>query len=133
VRFILGIPLVLFFPGLRALIAVIPGDKGITTTQRIGLSCVLSVAVVGLTGLILNLTPLGVRPLAGIIDRRGFHLVGFAGGDHTAARHNRPGFPADTTNRITDQMEDQQGVVRAHRTDNRLPCRVRLLYSEPPS
>jgi len=75
VRFIIGIPLVLFVPGYVLVSALYPGsthsneidteaiagDTGIHPLERIALSFVFSMAIVSIIGLILNSTPFGLR------------------------------------------------------------------------
>ncbi len=60
-RIILGIPLLLFFPGYTLLAALFTKKEGIDSTGRVALSFVLSIVVVSLIGLILNYTPWGIR------------------------------------------------------------------------
>ncbi len=60
-RVILGIPIVLFFPGYALMAALFPRKKGIGSIERVALSLVVSIAIVPLIGLILNYTPLGIR------------------------------------------------------------------------
>ena len=61
VRAILGIPLVLFFPGYSLIAALFPRKDDIGGIERIALSFGLSVAVVPLLGLGLNSTSWGIR------------------------------------------------------------------------
>jgi len=60
-RIILGLPLVLFFPGYTLLAALFPRRNALDSIERIALSFGLSVAVVPLIGFLLNYTPWGVR------------------------------------------------------------------------
>lgn len=60
-RIILGIPLLLFFPGYSLLVALFPKKEGLGGIERVALSFILSIAVVPLVGLILNYTPWGIR------------------------------------------------------------------------
>ena len=60
-RIVLGLPLVLFFPGYVLILALFPKREGLTGIERIALSFGLSIAVVPLIGLILNYTPWGIR------------------------------------------------------------------------
>ncbi len=59
-RIILGLPIVLFFPGYVLLAALFPKRKRLGGTERVALSFGLSIAVVPLIGLILNYTPWGI-------------------------------------------------------------------------
>jgi uncharacterized membrane protein len=60
-RIILGIPLLLFFPGYTLMAAIFTKKEEISGTARVALSFGLSIALVPLTGLILNYTPWGIR------------------------------------------------------------------------
>ena len=60
-RIIFGIPVVLFVPGYALIAALFPGRKDIDGIERVALSFGLSIAVVPLTGLVLNYTPWGIR------------------------------------------------------------------------
>ncbi|MDO9334316.1 MAG: DUF1616 domain-containing protein [Dehalococcoidales bacterium] len=60
-RIILGLPLVLFFPGYTLLAALFPRTGGLNNIERFALSFGLSIAVVPLIGLALNYTPWGIR------------------------------------------------------------------------
>ncbi len=60
-RIIVGLPLVLFFPGYTLLAALFPRRNALDSIERVALSFGLSIAVVPLIGLILNYTPLGIR------------------------------------------------------------------------
>jgi len=67
VRIILGLPLVLFFPGY-SLISLLFSRKGeLDGIERVALSFGLSIAFVPLLGLALNYTPFGIRLLPVII------------------------------------------------------------------
>jgi len=59
-RIILGLPLVLFFPGYSLMLSLFPKKDQIGKIERFALSFGLSIAVVPLIGLILNYTPLGI-------------------------------------------------------------------------
>lgn len=61
VRIILGVPFVIFAPGFTFLVALFPKSWGLGSIERVGLSFVLSVAIVPLLVLILNYTPWGIR------------------------------------------------------------------------
>ncbi|WP_321507926.1 DUF1616 domain-containing protein [uncultured Methanoregula sp.] len=56
-----GIPLVLFIPGYALIAALFPAMRDIDGIERLALSFGLSIALVPLTGLILNYTPFGIR------------------------------------------------------------------------
>ena len=60
-RAILGLPLLLFFPGYALLAALLPRRGFLETIERVALSFALSIAVVALTGLFLNAMPWGIR------------------------------------------------------------------------
>ena len=59
-RIILGIPIVLFFPGYILMAALFPRKAPIDNLQRVALSFGMSIAVVPLIGLMLNSTPWGI-------------------------------------------------------------------------
>ena len=60
-RIVLGLPLVLFFPGYVFILALFPRKEGMSGIERVALSFGLSIAVVPLIGLVLNYTPWGIR------------------------------------------------------------------------
>ena len=60
-RIILGLPLMLFFPGYTLIAALFPKKSSLDGIERLALSFGLSIAVVPLTGLVLNYTPWGIR------------------------------------------------------------------------
>ncbi len=60
-RIILGLPLVLFFPGYILVAALFPRRDALDGIERVALSFGLSIAVVPLVGLILNYTFWGIR------------------------------------------------------------------------
>ncbi len=60
-RIILGLPVVLFFPGYTLLSALFPRRGGLDGIERFALSFGMSIAVVPLIGLGLNFTPWGIR------------------------------------------------------------------------
>ena len=62
IRIILGIPLVLFFPGYVLMAALYPRKDQIDGIQRLAFSLGLSLAIVPLIGLVLNATPWGISP-----------------------------------------------------------------------
>lgn len=57
---IIGLPLVLFFPGYSLTLALFPKKDQVGNIERVALSFGLSIAIVPLIGLILNYTPLGI-------------------------------------------------------------------------
>lgn len=61
VRFALGLPFVLFFPGYTLIAALFPARDNLDGIERVAFSFGLSIAVVPLMGLILNYTPWGIR------------------------------------------------------------------------
>ncbi len=60
-RIILGVIVLLLFPGYSLLAALFPAKKHLRAIERAGLTFILSFALVSLTGLILNYTPWGIR------------------------------------------------------------------------
>lgn len=60
-RIVLALPVVLFIPGYALIAALFPGKEEIDGIERLALSFGLSIAVVPLTGLLLNYTPFGIR------------------------------------------------------------------------
>jgi len=61
VRIILGLPLILFFPGYALISALFPKRQSLDSMERVALGFGLSIAIVPLIGLILNYTPWGIR------------------------------------------------------------------------
>ena len=61
IRIVLGLPVVLFFPGYTLLSALFPRRESLSGIERFALSFGISMAVVPLIGLILNYTPWGIR------------------------------------------------------------------------
>ena len=75
VRFILGLPFLLFFPGYAVLKALFVNKKEISTLETIGISGAVSIAVAGLIGFMLNYTKWGIRPEPAVGFMGGFILV----------------------------------------------------------
>lgn len=74
-RFILGVPFLLFAPGYSLIAALFPRKKQIDTIERIAYSLGFSVATVPLIGLLLNYTPWGIRLYPVLIAIASFVLV----------------------------------------------------------
>ena len=74
-RIILGLPLVLFFPGYALVVALFPKRKDTGGLGRVALSFGLSIAVTALVGLILNYTPWGVTLYPMLLSLTVFILV----------------------------------------------------------
>ncbi len=74
-RNILGLPLVLFFPGYALIAALFPAKLDLDGIERTALSFGLSIAVVPLIGLGLNYTPWGIRLLPILISLSVFTLI----------------------------------------------------------
>jgi len=60
-RIILGLPLMLFFPGYALIAALFPKKSALDGIERLALSFGLSIAAVPLIGLVLNYTTWGIR------------------------------------------------------------------------
>ena len=60
-RIILGIPLLLFFPGYTLMAVSFVRKEGMSSIERVTISSVLSIAVVALIGFVLNYTSWGIR------------------------------------------------------------------------
>ncbi|MDH7593182.1 MAG: DUF1616 domain-containing protein [Methanomicrobiales archaeon] len=60
-RVVFALPMVLFVPGYALIAALFPANRDLDLIERIALSFGLSIAVVPLTGLMLNYTPWGIR------------------------------------------------------------------------
>lgn len=60
-RSIIGAIAIIFFPGYTLLAAIFPRRGDLLWIERVGLSFGLSIAIVAMSGLILNYTPWGIR------------------------------------------------------------------------
>ena len=60
-RIVLGLPLVLFFPGYTLIAALFPRKDQLTSIERVALSLGLSLVVVPSIGFLFNFTPWGIR------------------------------------------------------------------------
>jgi uncharacterized membrane protein len=74
-RIILWLPLSLFFPGYTLIAAVFPRRGQISSAERVALSIALSIAVISSIGLILNITPWGIRLYPFLVSVTVFILV----------------------------------------------------------
>jgi uncharacterized membrane protein len=74
-RVIIGLPLVLFFPGYTLISALFYRKSSLDSTQRIALSFAISIAIVPMIGLILNYTPWGIRLYSVLISLSIFVVV----------------------------------------------------------
>jgi len=88
VRTVLGLPMVLFFPGYALIAALFPKKDDLDGIERTALSFGLSIAVVPLLGLGLNYTPWGIRLIPILITISIFTLAMC-----TAAIMRRRGLP----------------------------------------
>ena len=75
IRAVLGLPLVLFFPGYALIASLFPAKSDLDGIERTALSFGLSIAVVPLIGLGLNYTPWGIRLLPILISLSVFTFV----------------------------------------------------------
>ncbi len=60
-RIILGLPFLLFLPGYTLITVLFPRKRILDGIERVALSFGLSIAVVPLSGFVLNYTPWGIR------------------------------------------------------------------------
>ena len=74
-RIVLGLPLILFFPGYVLLAALFTRKESLGSVERVALSFGLSIAVVPLIGLVLNYTPWGIRLNPVLISIVSFILI----------------------------------------------------------
>lgn len=89
-RILFGIPLVLFIPGYALIAALFPASRDIDGIERVALSFGLSIAIVPLTGLVLNYTPWGIR-LDPIVTALSIITIGLC----IAAQYRRACLPPD--------------------------------------
>jgi len=75
IRTVLGLPMVLFFPGYALIAALFPKKDDLDGIERTALSFGLSIAVVPLLGLALNYTPWGIRLVPVLVTISIFTLV----------------------------------------------------------
>lgn len=75
IRTLIGVPLVLFFPGYALVCALFPKKKDLEIVERAALSIGLSLAVVPLIGLALNYSPWGIRLFPTILSLCLFTLL----------------------------------------------------------
>jgi len=75
IRTVLGLPMVLFFPGYALIAALFPKKDDLDGIERIALSFGLSIAVVPLLGLGLNYTPWGIRLIPILVTLVIFTLI----------------------------------------------------------
>lgn len=74
-RVVLGIPMVLFFPGYTLIAALFPRKSSLGGVERVALSFGLSIAVVPLIGLVLNYTPWGIRLYPILVSLTAFIVI----------------------------------------------------------
>lgn len=75
VRIVLGLPLILFFPGYMQVSAMFPKKSSLDTIERVALSFVLSIAIASIIGSILSYSPWRIRFYPGIISLAGFTTI----------------------------------------------------------
>ena len=75
VRTVLGLLLVLFFPGYALIASLFPKKDDLDSIERITLSFGLSIAITPLLGLVLNYTPWGIRLDQILISLTGITLL----------------------------------------------------------
>jgi uncharacterized membrane protein len=75
IRTVLGLPMVLFFPGYALIAALFPKKDDLDGIERVALSFGLSIAVVPLLGLGLNYTPWGIRLIPILVTLVIFTLI----------------------------------------------------------
>jgi len=75
IRIALGVIFVLFFPGYTLIAALFPRKDVLDSIERLALGLGLSIAIVPLTGLVLNYSPWGIRLEPVLFSLLGFILV----------------------------------------------------------
>jgi uncharacterized membrane protein len=75
IRIILGLPLILFFPGYTLMSALFPRESAIGRLDKIALSFGVSIAVVSLIGLAVSFTPWGIGLYSILVSISAFILV----------------------------------------------------------
>jgi len=99
-RIILGLPFILLFPGYTVIAALYPRKSDLGGVERLGLSLALSLATVAFIGLILNLTPQGIRLYPALISSSAFTVV-----ISLLAWRRRRRLPADERIRISPSFK----------------------------
>jgi uncharacterized membrane protein len=74
-RAILGLPFLLFFPGYTLVDALFFKKEGMNYIERVAISCVTSIAIVGLIGFGLNYSPWGIRLESALYSITAFILL----------------------------------------------------------
>lgn len=93
---VLGLPVVLFFPGYALIAALYPRHADLDGIERLALSLGLSLAVVPLIGLVLNYTPWGIRLTPIVVSLITFVVACSAFAARNRRRlHPAERFPAD--------------------------------------
>ena len=112
IRTLIGVPLVLFFPGYVLVCALYPKKKDLEIVERVALSIGLSLAVVPLIGLVLNYTPWGIR-LYPVL----FSLFLFTLSMSMATTYRRKGLPVEEkfVPSVSVKVPKWRGISRTHR------------------
>ena len=76
-RIVLGLPFLLFFPGYTLLMSLFPRAEQLQGIERTALSFGLSIAIVPLTGFLMNLTPWGIQ-LKAVLVSISFLILAFS-------------------------------------------------------
>ena len=74
-RAIMGIPFVLFLPGYTLLASIVPRKKILDSFESMGLSVGISIAASAFIGLILNVTPWGIRVYSVLVSVTSLVLI----------------------------------------------------------
>jgi uncharacterized membrane protein len=75
IRIVLGLPFILFFPGYTLLLAILGNRSSLDGLEVLALSVIVSIAVVGLIGLGLNFTSLGITEMPVLCSLAAFILL----------------------------------------------------------